>query len=563
MEKSTDTGALCTGDCGSDADCAGGELRDHSKLGDRRCETGFACAQTVPDLPGNPASCRRLCLCKDFLAAPPSVVVPLTCPATGPTPPTATSTVAAKFVFATTVAFKADVLFVVDDSSSMASLQAKLAQAIPAFTDALRDPTGVPTDLHIAVVSSSFGAGRWNNVPSCGSSHPGNDQGEFQQGPGGPGAGSCAGLHAGETYLKTGDGTAQSPPNFDGAIAETLGCMVQLGSAGCQFSSPFESAELALAKATYPSVSEDPGSGDPYNGGFLRADAVLAIIMFTDQDDCSVDPDSLLFDPSHNTVADPMSNLGGLQRYRCNEFGHLCGGQPPPHVAPAAPVTLNDCVSAEDNGLEETPPEVVPGQNITDPTHGHLTTVADLIAFTKALKPNSGPVVAAAISGPPTPYIVDGFANAAVGSEVQPEVQHSCELTGSSPLEYGDPAVRIKQWVDASGDSGVFEPICAASLRPAMGAIATAVRRAIGGPCLTGVSDVSSCRATLTTRSSSGALAGESVLPRCDSSSSVLPCWRAAPDMICPAGQPDFTLVPDPTANPALVPISTVWCPIE
>jgi hypothetical protein len=220
-------------------------------------------------------------------------------------------------------------------------------------------------------------------------------------------------------------------------------------------------------------------------------------------------------------------------------------------------------VSAENNGLEEMPPEVTPGQGTPDPTHGHLTTVADLVAFTNALKQNSGSVVAAAISGPPAPYIVDGFANAAAGNEVQPEVQHSCELTGSSPLEYGAPAVRIKQWVDAFGDDGVFEPICAASLRPAMEAIATSVRRAIGGRCLTGVSDVSNCQVTVTSQSSSAAQSSESVLPRCDPSSSVLPCWRAGPDQICPAGQPDFTLVPDPTADPALVRVVTVWCPVE
>ena len=558
-ERTTDTGAFCTGACSSDADCDGGEQRNTSDLGDKRCQTGFVCREMVPALPGNAASCRPLCLCNDFFASSQPLAAPLTCPLPGGTPLVATPATATRFVVRTSVALQADVLFVVDDSSSMTSLQAKLAQAIPTFTGVLTSGTTVRVDLHVAVVSSSMGAGAWGNVPTCGYTPPGNDQGTFQQGPAGPRSGACTGLHTGETYLKTGDGTAQNPPNFDGALETTLGCMVQLGDSGCQFGSPFESAEFALAKAARAPGSSADSTHDPDNGGFLRSNAVLAVIMFTDQDDCSVTSDSLLFDPNHTRVADTMSKLGGFQAYRCNEFGDLCDGQPPPHQAPASPTTLNNCVSAEDNGAEDTPLEVDPTGK-PDPTHGHLATVADLIAFTKSLKQSPDQIVAAAISGPPTPYVVDGFANAAAGNELQPEVRHSCEQAGASSLEYGYPAVRINQWVSAFGNNGVFEPICGASLQPAMEAIARVVRRQIGGVCLKGVADVSKCQATLISQSSASAQPVESVLPRCDPSSSVLPCWQAAPDAICPAGAPDFNFAPDPQVDPALVRSVSIWC---
>jgi len=558
-EITTDTGALCSRGCDTDADCDGGDLRNTSDFSDKRCQSGFVCREVVPALPGNAASCRSLCLCRDFFASSQKPAPPLTCPLPPGTPPATTPASAVEIAFRTSYALQADVLFVVDDSSSMAPLQAKLAQAIPAFTGGLTSAGGGRVDLHVAVASTSLGAGAWGNVPTCGNDHPGNDQGTFQQGPGGARAGSCSGLLSGDTYLKTGDGTGANPPNFSGALEATLGCMVTLGTSGCQFASPLESAEYALAKGLRAPGTIADSTHDPDNGGFLRDNAVLAVIMLTNQDDCSVTSDSLLFDPGHTTVADSMSNLGGLQHYRCNEFGHLCNGQPPPHQAPASPVTLDGCVSAEQNGLQDTPLEVDPTGR-PDPTHGHLMNVADLIAFTKSLKSDPERIVVAAISGPPTPYVVDGFPNAAAGNELQPEVRHSCEQAGTSPLEFGSPAVRVKQWVDGFGDNGIFEPICGATLQPALAAIATVIRRQLGGQCLTGVSDVSKCQATVSRQSSPSVPPTQSVLPRCDSSSSVLPCWQAAPDAICPAGTPDFAFSPDPTADPTLVKSVTLWC---
>jgi hypothetical protein len=59
-----DTSALCTADCRGDSDCHDAELRDPGRSGDRRCRSGFYCG--VPLSTGTVASCRRLCLCRDF-----------------------------------------------------------------------------------------------------------------------------------------------------------------------------------------------------------------------------------------------------------------------------------------------------------------------------------------------------------------------------------------------------------------------------------------------------------------------------------------------------------------
>jgi hypothetical protein len=384
----------------------------------------------------------------------------------------------------------------VDDSASMAPLQTKLAAQLPNFLDGLKDPTtGQYRDLHVGVVSSSLGAGDWGNVNQCASGvHPGDDAGKFQQGPGGAGSGNCTMLNMGEKFLKSGDGTAANPQNFSGSIGPALQCMALLGDSGCGFESQFKAVLTALAKAADPL--------DPDNGGFLRADARLLIVMLTNEDDCSVANDSLLLDPGINSAMDP-SGLGALQSYRCNEFGHLCGGQPPPHgfdlgmTPPEANlatgtyrtasgpgtggVVLNGCVSEDGAGKTETLsfPFTNPA-GVPDPTHGHLYgTIPAITAAIKSYKADPNDVFVAAVAGPTTDgagqslYRVFAQSNPAAGGEMDPVVDHSCVQATAADPEYADPAVRIHQWVDGFGANGVFYPICANDFSAALTAIAS------------------------------------------------------------------------------------------
>src|SRR4029078_9630115 len=65
----------------------------------------------------------------------------------------------------------------------------------------------------------------------------------------------------------------------------------------------------------------DPNLAPAGNAGFLRADAFLAVILVTNEDDCSVPANSMLFDPASRLVS---AALGPLSPYRCNEYGHVC-----------------------------------------------------------------------------------------------------------------------------------------------------------------------------------------------------------------------------------------------
>ena len=320
-----------------------------------------------------------------------------------------------------TAASKLDLLFLIDDSNSMAPLQAKLRARMPEFMTVLKNAPGGMPDLQVAVVSSSLGAGIFGNVTGCAPGGPGNLEGAFQHKAG-------CGLHGGETFLKT-SGGANPMNNFDGDIASVFSCIADLGQMGCGFESQLESVRLALQKATVP--------GDP-NYGFLRPDALLAVVFLTNEDDCSVAQNSMLFDPNQQSTSDP---LGGLQSYRCTEFGHLCD-QGLPHAAPMSPITLTNCQSRED---------------------GRLVRINDFINFLYSVKPmRPQDLFVAVIGGPTAPYVVKSqtVPLASGVSEMQPVLAHSC-TSGAAGTEYADPAVRLNQVAQAFVPNSVFASICA------------------------------------------------------------------------------------------------------
>jgi hypothetical protein len=341
-----------------------------------------------------------------------------------------------------------DIVFMVDDSSSMAPIQAKLTAQFPAFMDVLKGlPGGLP-NVHIGVVSSSMGAGRNPSIDHC---PQGGDQGVFHTKPLGTTCGKGM-LNPNQNFIINVNGA----PNYTGDISDVFSCIALLGDGGCGFEHQFESVLRALGA--------DGAMAPPANANFLRPDAYLAVVMITNEDDCSAPPDSDLFDSSSSTVTDP---LGPLQSYRCNEFGHLCGGQPPPRQPPGEVDLSGMCVSAE---------------------NGRLLKVSDVVAAMKGLKKDPSKVLVAAIAGPPSPYKVNIGPSQVKGDPSQwPYVEHSCtQMEPNNDITYADPSIRIKQWIDAFGANGVFEDMCAPDFKLALQAIATTIGKKIGSPCVYG-----------------------------------------------------------------------------
>lgn len=198
-----------------------------------------------------------------------------------------------------------DLLFVIDNSGTMGPTQAQIATSIGQLVDAF-DTAGV--DWRIGVTTTDHGN------PYCGMTSP--ENGELR-------ATSCRERLAEFVYdgVPAADVTATacldvcgldsitttSPwieriagtSNVDVEPSEALACILPQGVTGCAFEQPLEAMHSALQRA------DDPG--DPAYG-FARADALLAVVIVTDEADCSYDPASeavFLPEGDHRLWSDP------------------------------------------------------------------------------------------------------------------------------------------------------------------------------------------------------------------------------------------------------------------
>jgi hypothetical protein len=318
-----------------------------------------------------------------------------------------------------------DVLFVVDNSGSMEQEQQALAAAFPAFIAELRDANA---DLRIGVISTDMGAGSYA-LPSC--EVTGGDDGTLQVT---PRIAGCKGPK--DRWIAT----SPDGDNLDGSSAEqAFSCIVPLGIQGCGFEQPLAAVQRAIG-AYGPPVDAGavdgpppkPSVQQPQNSGFLRDNAALAIVVLTDEDDCSAEND-LLYDPSQNTIDDP---LGPLTSFRCFEFGVRCdvNGR---FIGPR-----KDCIPNPASGAPL----------LQNPAH--------IVEHLRRLKGGS-PVFFALIAGPSTPVVV--------GLEGQnPVLRPSCQ-TGTGVAV---PPIRLQSVVDAFAPRSSFDSICTSDLSPTLRAVA-------------------------------------------------------------------------------------------
>jgi len=178
-----------------------------------------------------------------------------------------------------------DVLLVLDNSISMGEEQKSLSSAMFSLVNALMDPvSGVGVgDVRIGVVTTDMGLS-WGGHP-------------YEEGDGWPGdmaATSCD--EAGDdgalqsypegTTLMLGDDEVAcpapedpwitgDPASPDDDFALEAACLTQQGTLGCGWEQPLASASRALHR-----VDKEL---------FLRADALLAIVVVSDEDDCSME----------------------------------------------------------------------------------------------------------------------------------------------------------------------------------------------------------------------------------------------------------------------------------
>ncbi|MET0401543.1 MAG: vWA domain-containing protein [Cystobacter sp.] len=192
---------------------------------------------------------------------------------------------------------KTDLLFVIDNSASMAEEQAAIATELPAFLEELRRDNGLEQDFRVGVITTSVYLHAAINGRTQFSVY--NDQaGRLQPVP------DAQGRPTAERYL---EGT-------DPQLLERFRYLVRQGIQGSGQETPFEAVRLAV---TPPLSTTGVWAGG--NGGFLRDGARLVVVVVSDEEDCSSTerpaPVVLTTDTSRDLCTEQGERLTSVREY--------------------------------------------------------------------------------------------------------------------------------------------------------------------------------------------------------------------------------------------------------
>lgn len=375
-----------------------------------------------------------------------------------------------------------DLLFVIDNSSSMLGHQAVHEQLV-GMASTLQRMQNLP-NIHMGVVSTDLGAGPYTNILHC--EEAGGDRGvlgrvgglDLSQACIGPGQRyivdvqpkgcavdrsyadfceghgctqeHCTAMQRGDEVLALVTDSNGCPRcrNFSGTMEDVFSCLTDLGVDGCPFVQPLE----AMLKALDPAATSE-------NDGFARETAYLGIILVSAWDDCSASNPEKLFDPDPS-LDHIDSELGFLERFRCFEFGVACDVNDRTVYGPR-----NDCQPRDSE----------------DPS-GLLHPTSRYTSFLEAVKDFRLPPVVSAVAGPLDQITVDGYP--------WPHLQEICQ--SGTGIE-ATPAVRLHSFVSHFADSyelhdWAFTNICDLDFEGALKGISRALSRIPFDDCVMGTS---------------------------------------------------------------------------
>jgi hypothetical protein len=319
-----------------------------------------------------------------------------------------------------------DIVFLVDKSPTMEDEQAALAANFPRFIEVLETIEGGLPELHLGVITQDVGAGPYTDDRCVGDGDGGELQGIARV----PGCTPPTGNYISDVSDLDGDRIK----NYTGNLADTFSCIAQVGPAGCGFEQHLASLELAL------------GGTVAANNGFLRSGAFLAVVVISDEDDCSASDPANLFNPG----AGNTGPLGPLWDYRCAEYGWTCDGGP----IGREPGSYESCVPREDSPY------------IHHPDH--------YVEFLKELKQDDDLVIVASIIGKSSPIVIgtnedNGFT----------DVQPSCR----NGAQNAEPMPRLSYFGQQFPGRNIESSICDDDLADELREIGEMIARTLGTPC--------------------------------------------------------------------------------
>jgi hypothetical protein len=249
-----------------------------------------------------------------------------------------------------------DLVFMIDNSPSMAPKQEKLKAQFPRLVDALKDPFDQTLpDLRVAIIDSDLGTGGAWSSGTCGPKQLSDgqslfgDKGRFQM----INAASCGVTNGSALWLEHKGG---HPLNYKGDISQVFGCLAsQLGTLGCGEEHQLQAFEFALVAR---------GIGNDAQQAMLRPDAYLGLVFLSDEDDCSAATNDGMFGDKPELAGESASLRCSTRAYACN--GKNLADSPPGYPTSGAfQARLGDCSARTDAC-----PDAVDGNNQGTDTSG-------------------------------------------------------------------------------------------------------------------------------------------------------------------------------------------------
>jgi hypothetical protein len=282
---------------------------------------------------------------------------------------------------------RVDLLFVIDNSGSMAEEQTNLVAVIPHLVEQLRADG---RDVNVMITTTDFGHPLCTSfyingyAPAKGAptTTPCTDRlGDFSTYGGQMNEPAiCTNVcpnstHASDPFVHFAgdDDNVVSAPNQTDPVVEALRCLIPQGIGGCGMESPLETMLQAL----------DPGKD--WNQGarpFLRDGSTVAIVLVGDEGDCSVS-DYNYFDPAKKN--DP----------EYNQYWEDAPGMPGVKDNPTSAVCWNSSMACTDNDQDGTYESCVTADR------GVLQPVDRYTNFLGAILGESHPIVMLALTGVP------------------------------------------------------------------------------------------------------------------------------------------------------------------
>ncbi len=364
-----------------------------------------------------------------------------------------------------------DLLFVIDNSSSMAGEQANWRTSFSPLS-AFKNMFGGLPDLHLGVVSTDLGTGSF----PLGSCDALGDEGRLLTSNcanpvGAPylvdvsprgcditreinntctasdcGPEHCAHEPSTTFVVDSNTGCPRCRNYSNESLEDVFSCLADLGTSGCDFEQPLE----AVYRALEPS--------NDHNAGFLRDESLLGIMIISDEDDCSATSDQL-YDPNLDADDGP---LGPYASFRCFDHGIICDVN-----GRYATGLRQGCVPREDDS-------------------SMLHPVSRYVSFLDGLKDPQLVTVAvlggALIPSSPGP----GFdVDVQLDDNSNPMVQWSC----TTAVDGASPGIRLHSLASAFNEpdeleAWAYSSVCQADLTPAFAGIGHAMSAHLGPACL-------------------------------------------------------------------------------